>query len=263
MLSPTATVWLSYGVLVCAFVAWAVMIWRDFQRQHYTLAQYPIFLLNRLMSRLLWRAEISGPLPVPDGQGAVIVCNHRGPIDPAFIALGTDRSVHWMVAREFCQMRGIRWFFRTVQAIPVGRAGIDTASTKLAIRYVRQGDLVGLFPEGRINETDRLLLPGRPGAALIALRARAPVIPCHIADSPFDGSVFGFLVIPAHTRLRVGEPIDISPYYDRAGSREVQAELTKLFLREIARLGGVDKYEPELAGRNWKTADVELSATGT
>ncbi len=262
MLSATTTVLLSYGVLCGAVLAWAAMIWGDFRRRHYSPAQYPIFLFNRLITRLLWRAEISGPLPVLPGQGAVIVCNHIGPIDPAFFALGIDRSVHWMVAREFVDMPVLNWFFRKVEAVPVGRGGIDTAATKLAIRYVQQGDLLGLFPEGRINDTERLLLPGRPGAALIALKARVPVIPCHISDSPYDGTTFGFLLMPARTRLRIGKPIDLSPYYDRTSDRNVQVELTKLFLREIARLGGVDKFEPELAGRNWKTANNALTAAG-
>ncbi len=262
MLSSSTTVILSYGVLCGAVLACLGMIWADFRRQQYRLAQYPIFLFNRLITRLLWRAEISGPLPVQPGQGAVIVCNHIGPIDPAFIALGTGTSVHWMVAREFVDMPILRWFFRTVEAIPVGRGGIDTAATKLAIRYVQQGDLLGLFPEGRINDTERFLLPGRPGAALIALKARAPVIPCHITDSPYDGTLFGFMVVPTRTRLKIGKPIDLSPYYDNAGDREVQVELTKLFLREIAKLGGVDKFEPELAGRNWKTADNRLPVAG-
>ncbi len=262
MFSAELTDWLSYAVFAGALAAWAWMMWRDFRGLRYTPGQYPVFIFNRLMTRLLWRAEISAPLPVKPGEGAVIVCNHIGPIDPAFIALGADTSVHWMVAREFCEMPGLRTFFRTVQAIPVGRGGVDTASTKLAIRYAAGGDLLGLFPEGRINETERLLLPGRPGAALIALKARVPVIPCHIADSPYDGTIFGFFLLPTHTRVTVGEPIDLSPYYDRASDRGVQMELTKLFLREIARLGGVDAYEPELAGRNWKTAVNDLPAAG-
>lgn len=262
MLSADAVEWFSRAVL-CGAVAVALgMIGHDFHRSHYTAAQYPIFLFNRLMTRLLWRAEISGPLPVKPGEGALIVCNHIGPIDPAFIALGTDHSVHWMVAREFCEMPVLKHFFRTVEAIPVGRGGVDIASTKLAIRYAKRGDLIGLFPEGRINETERFLLPGRPGAALIALKAEVPVIPCHITDSPYDGSVLGFMFVPSHTRLKIGRPIDLSPYYGHASDRAVQGELTKLFLREIAKLGGVDAYEPELAGRNWKTANHDLPAAG-
>jgi 1-acyl-sn-glycerol-3-phosphate acyltransferase len=260
MLPPAAVEWISLAVLLAAVASVVVMLARDFRRSHYTAAQFPIFVFNRWMTRLLWRAEISGPLPVKPGEGAVIVCNHIGPIDPAFIALGTDRSVHWMVAREFCEMPILKIFFRTVEAVPVGRGGIDTAATKLAIRYAQRGDLIGLFPEGRINETERLLLPGRPGAALIALKAEVPVIPCHITDSPYDGSILGFLLVPSRTRLKIGKPIDLSAYYGQASDRAVQGELTKLFLREIAKLGGVDAFEPELAGRNWKTANNDLPA---
>ena len=136
------------------------------------MAQFPLYYpFNYVMARILWRAKIVGKLQIPPGQGAIIVCNHIGPIDPSFIALSTHRIVHWMVAKEYCSDPTMSWFFTIMQAIPVNRRGVDTAATKLAIRYASQGDLVGLFPEGRINDTDRLLLPGRPGAALIALRA--------------------------------------------------------------------------------------------
>jgi len=109
-------------------------------------------------------------LTAMDGR-AVIVCNHRSPLDPAYVQLALPRLAHWMVAREYSLQPGMSWLFRLLWAIPVNRGGVDTASTKAAIRFAQQGDLVGLFPEGRINDTPAVLLPGRPGAALIALRA--------------------------------------------------------------------------------------------
>ncbi len=172
-MSGTETTWLAVGVIAAvaiALAAWVVWLYR---RTNYTLAQFPLFYpFNFVMARILWRAEVTGTLDIPPGQGAVIVCNHIGPIDPSFIALATDRIVHWMVAKEYCVHPAMSWFFNTMQAIPVNRRGVDTAATKLAIRYAAQGDLVGLFPEGRINDTGAVLLPGRPGAALI--RAEGP-----------------------------------------------------------------------------------------
>ena len=112
-----------------------------------------------------------------------------------------------------------------------------------------------MFPEGRINTTDGILLPGRPGAALIALKARVPVIPCYIDGSPYDGTPYGALLMPANVRLRIGRPIDLSPYYDRGGDREVQEDLTRRFLKEIARLAGNPDFEPRLAGRFYKPVE--------
>lgn len=252
MLSDDATRILAQGVLALAavsFIAWLVIV---FLRSPYTLAQFPLYMLDLWMTRVRWRARVEGRVSPPPGQGAVIVSNHIGPIDPAFIALACDRPVHWMVAREYFEQPPTGLALRALQAIPVGRAGIDTAATKLALRYAKQGELVGMFPEGRINDTRRLMLPGRPGAAMVALKARVPVFPCYIEGSPNDGTTLGFMLMTARTRLKVGPMIDISEYYGRDGDREVLEELTKRFMVEIAKLAGVEDYEPELAGRRWK-----------
>ncbi len=260
MLSDPQTRLLACGVLAAMAVglaAWIVVLFRSL---HYTLAQFPFFYpFNLVMARVLWRGEVVGRLEIGPDEGAVIVCNHIGPIDPSFISLVSDRIVHWMVAREYCTHPIMAWFFRIMKSIPVNRGGIDTAATKLAIRYAQQGGLVGLFPEGRINTTDRLLLPGRPGAVLIAVKARVPVIPCFIQGSPYDGTSLGCLFMSAHARLKIGRPIDISDYYDREGEKDVLEELTKRFLVEIARLAGVEDYPAEVAGRNWKTGAAPVA----
>jgi len=257
MLSPAATESLAVCVLVAAGVVvlgWAAV---GLRRSPFTIPQTAIFSLNYVVARVLWRAQLNGRLSIPPDQGAVIVCNHRGPIDPAFIALTVDRVVHWMVAEEYCRHPALAWFFRICEVIPVSRAGIDTAATKAAIRYAQQGALVGIFPEGRINITEQTLLPGRPGAAMIALRARVPVVPCYLSGSPYDGTPFGCLLMPASARLVVGRPIDISPYYGRENDREVLEELTRMFLAEMARLAGHPGFEPQLAGRFYKPGLAE------
>ncbi|HEX4132720.1 MAG TPA: lysophospholipid acyltransferase family protein [Pirellulales bacterium] len=260
MLSPANTAVLACVVLVVLIATLVTWIVRIYRRTSFTLAQFPVYMFSLAMTRVLWRARVEGSVPFGPGQGAVIVCNHAGPIDPAFVALACGRQVHWMVAREFVEGLLFGWALRILQVIPVGRGGIDTAATKLAVRYAQRGDLVGLFPEGRINETRELMLPGRPGAALIALRARVPVVPCYISGSPNDGTSWGFLFLPAKTYLKVGQPIDLSEYFDReVRDRDVLEELTKRFMVEIAALAGVPNYQPRLAGKNWKTAASAVS----
>jgi 1-acyl-sn-glycerol-3-phosphate acyltransferase len=209
------------------------------------------------MTRVVWRTTISGRLPIADDRGAVIVSNHKSGIDPAFIALTTRRPVHWAVAREYCRHPLLGWFFSTLACIPVNRAGIDTAATKAAIRYAQSGDLVGMFPEGRINTTNELLLPGRPGAALVALKARVSVVPCFIRGSPDGGNILSPLFKTAKVTLTIGQPIDLSPYYGRESEDGVLEELTGRFLVEIARLGGVPDYTPRLAGKRWKSEPLD------
>ncbi|HEX5444918.1 MAG TPA: lysophospholipid acyltransferase family protein [Pirellulales bacterium] len=221
-----------------------------------------MWLFDLFYARVVWRTEISGPLPVDEHEGAVIICNHTSGIDPMVIQLCTDRVVHWMVAREYYEMPLAKYAFRAVNTIPVNRGGIDTAATKMAIRLAQEGGLVGLFPEGRVNTTDALLLPGRPGAALIALKARVKVIPIFVSGVPYNGTALGSFFMTGNASVTVGEPIDLSPYFDREGDKAVLPDLTKRFLVEIAKLAGVDDFEPHLAGRQWKTGNEGTESDG-
>lgn len=251
---------LAVVVLLAAAAGLVVWAYAAFRRTQYTLAQAPLYLLNQFMARFLWRAQVHGRLPIADDQGAVIVSNHLGPIDPGFIGLVTNRPVHWMVAREYCEHWFTGWALRILGAIPVNRGGVDTAATKLAIRYAQQGELVGMFPEGRINTTDRLLLPGRPGVTMVAIKAQVPVVPCYITGSPGGFNEFAFLITPSRTRLRVGQPVDLSHYYGRDNDKQVLEEVTRTLLRAIAHLAGDDHFEPELAGRRWKPGSEDGDA---
>ena len=199
--------------------------------------------------------EDLGPIPVGPDQGAIIISNHRSPVDPCFIELGTHRVIHWLIAKEYFNDRKLGWFLRMCEAIPTNRAGVDTAATKMAIRYAQNGGLVGLFPEGRLNTTDEFMLSGRPGVALIALKARVPVIPCYIEGSPYDGTTLGALMMCARVKVIVGRPVDVSEYRGREKERGVLEELTRRLMKEVARLGGHPDFEPELAGRFYRPND--------
>lgn len=223
----------------------------------YTWPQIALAMINWFYVRLIWRVTIHGKMPDFGDKGVVIICNHASGVDPMFIQVVMRRVVHWMVAREYTDRKSIGWFFRIVEAIPVNRRGVDTAATKMAIRYCEEGEAVGMFPEGRINTTDELLLPGRPGAALVAVKAGVQVLPCYVRGAPFDGNEFRSFRTFARTHLTIGEPMDISEeiaaYNENHGEaeKEVLNALTLRFLQEIAKLAGEPEFKPRLAGRKW------------
>jgi 1-acyl-sn-glycerol-3-phosphate acyltransferase len=245
----TARDLLSVAVLIACGLVPILWVLRAYRRTAFTPGQAWLMALNFAYTRLMWRTTSTGRLELAPQQGAVIVCNHRCSLDPAFIQMLLPRMAHWMVAREYCENRAIGWFFRVCRSIPVARGHIDTAAIRLAIRLAQEGGVVGMFPEGRINESRDLLLPGRSGAVLVAIKARVPVIPCYIEGSPYDGTVWGCLFMTARVRLAVGRPIDLSPYYGRENERAVLEELTRRFLREIALLAGRPDFQPQVAGR--------------
>jgi 1-acyl-sn-glycerol-3-phosphate acyltransferase len=211
-----------------------------------------------LLCKFLWQTRWLNELPIRHDQGAIIVCNHKSSIDPFFIQTATRRKTHWMVAREFCEHPALSWFLSACEVIPVSRAGIDTAGTKAAIRLAASGEIVGMLPEGRINMTEQFMLPARPGAALVALKANVPIVPCYIRGSPFRRHTWSPLLMPARVEVRFGRPIEMAEFHGREDEHEAIQEITRRALKAIAELAGRSDFEPQFAGRHWKPTQQEI-----
>jgi 1-acyl-sn-glycerol-3-phosphate acyltransferase len=229
-------------------------------RSRLTFPQGVLWIIALLFVRLLWRAHLPRHMPAGSEKGAVVICNHRSSVDPFFLQVCCDRPMHWMVAREYCEHWAFGWFLRTCEVISVSRSGSDMAATRAAIRYAQRGDLISMFPEGRINMTEQLMLPVRPGAIMVALRARAPLVPCYIAGAPYGGTAASPFFMSARVRLQFGEVIDLSPYYDQEQNDALVKELMTRVVKAIAKLAGQDDFQPEFAGRKWKPTDEEIQA---
>jgi 1-acyl-sn-glycerol-3-phosphate acyltransferase len=233
--------------------------WLVLRPRRMNLFQAFLWGIAFLLCKLLWRARWLNRLNIDEGRGAIIVCNHRSSVDPFFLQTATGRKIHWMVAREYCEHPALRWFLTACEVIPVSRGGIDTAATKAAIRIASQGGLVGMLPEGRINMTEQFMLPMRPGAAIVALKARVPVIPCYIRGAPYRRYSWSPLLMPARVEIRFGEPVDLSDLVDRQReSRLAQAAMERI-ARAIAALADQPDFQPQIAGKNWKPTEQELA----
>jgi len=245
--------WLACGWLILLASTPLAVVWSRWRRTQYSAFQYLLFSLTYGIVRFQWRASLPLRPPAPPGQGAVLIANHSSSVDPFFIQMTLGKPSHWMVAREYCESRALGWFLRQCEVIPTSRAGVDTGSTKLAIRLAAQGELVGLFPEGRLNKSSEFMLPMRAGAIMVALKAKVPVIPCYIQGSPFRGAVWSPFMMTARTRITYGQPIDLSEYYDRRNDDGLFGELMCRCALEIAKLAGRTDYQPKLAGRRWNS----------
>ncbi len=220
----------------------------------FTPVQWLLYFGNVLLVRVLWRAELPERLPLPADRGAVIICNHRSSVDPCIVQVACGRRLtHWMVAQLYRERTFIGWLLKKFEIIPVRRRGMDFSATKAAIRWVADGALVGMLPEGTINTTDQFMLPVRPGAVLIALKARVPILPCYLEGSPYHKVPWRPVFMRARVRLKVGSPIDLSEYFGREREDGVIQRLTLECVQEIANLAGRDDFQPQLAGRDWKT----------
>ncbi|HZK82792.1 MAG TPA: lysophospholipid acyltransferase family protein, partial [Humisphaera sp.] len=134
---------------------------------------------NLAFTRLYHDLRVCRRPSLPRIGPAILVCNHTSGLDPLLLQSCCKRLVIWMMAKEYYDLKPMGWVFRQVQAIPVERNGRDMGATRSALRALERGQVLGVFPEGKI-ETTRELLPFQTGIALLAIKANVPVYPAYL-----------------------------------------------------------------------------------
>lgn len=134
----------------------------------------------------------------------MIVANHPSALDPLFLAAAVPERVLFIAAEEFLSVPAVGWVMRTYGCITVRRGEVDAGAIREALLALAAGRKVVVFPEGGVSPQ-----PGqsRRGAALLAARARVPVVPVAMIGT---GRVFPLgarLPRPARVTVRVGPPL--------------------------------------------------------
>jgi len=146
----------------------------------------PVYRLLRIIFALYLRIfhllRLKGVEHIP-AAGPVILCaNHSSYFDSMLLALCTRRQVHFLIHHAFYHHPLLGWFVRKCGAIPVAQSGNDKEAISRALSILREGGVLGIFPEGRLTRTG-LPNEGKPGAALLAAASGAIMIPVTISGA--------------------------------------------------------------------------------
>ena len=154
--------------------------------------------------------KLIGKEKVQDGA-CVLVGNHYRIWDIVHMACTTKEKVHFITKQELYKSKFLGHLCDIVEAIPVSRDGQDARAVMTALRYLKKGEKISMFPEGTRNRTDADLLPLKGGAALFAIKARVPVYPvmCLRKTRFFR-----------RTKIVVGDGFELSEFYDKRMSAE-------------------------------------------
>ncbi len=198
--------------------------------------------------RLVFRPRATGLEHVPARGAAVLASNHLSASDWIFMPLVIRRRVTFLAKAEYFTAPGVKGFLQRIffggsGQVPIDRTSADAAENALStgIRILREGKLLGIYPEGT-RSPDGRLFRGKTGVARMTLETGCPVVP--VAMVP--GRSFRLL---GRTLTRVdvvfGEPLDFSRYAGLSGDRFVERSITDEIMYEIMLLSGqeyVDLY---------------------
>lgn len=174
------------------------------------------------MKRLLWaffRVDLIGAERIPSEGPAILAANHVSWLDAILLALVADRPIHMVAKQELFRIPVIGFILRRAYVMEAHRDGSDYVLLRRALQLLRDGHLVGLFPEGTRSRTGQLQKP-RGGVALLAFHANAPVIPVAVrgTDQVYEK---GWLWHPRPVRMVVGQPLTLGQRRGRVGRQEL------------------------------------------
>ena len=193
----------------------------------------------RLYARLWHGCLINAPVAVPATGPAILVANHTSSSDGTFLQVGSVRGLTFLFAREYYDgLPLLRWVWHSTGCVPVTRGVCDIRAVRQALRRLEEGRVVVVFPEGNLSGAGSgRLRTAKGGAALLALRTRAPVFPVFVSGGPQGPDVGRAWFWPSRVRVTYGPVLDLSPYYDRPINRRLLEEVTAFLMAAIAATG--------------------------
>jgi 1-acyl-sn-glycerol-3-phosphate acyltransferase len=122
----------------------------------------------------------------PRKGGFILATNHVSHFDPPLITISFPRRIDWIAIAELFNGRFLNAFFTGLNVIPVDRSGADRNALRTAVKRLKEGRVVGIFPEGGIRDGEKSIVNGasmKQGLALLSAMSGAPILPGVILGS--------------------------------------------------------------------------------
>lgn len=155
----------------------------------------------RFFMVIFFRIKIEGKENIPQNGACIICANHKSYFDPPLLVAFNERHITMIAKKDLLKNPLMGWLCKVFGAFMVERDGKDIEAVKQSLRILKNGEILGIFPEGTRNgmaKGEKV----KNGAILMAIKSGAPIIPAGIKG---DYKLF------RKVTLTYGEPI----YYDK------------------------------------------------
>ena len=179
----------------------------------YTLARIIFgFLFHTIFPLRFHNAQIVEEMQPP----YIIMANHRSFADPMALAIKVKRyEIRFIGKRELAHGRLKSWLFSGLHMILVSRHATDMAAMRQCMQTLKEGHILGIFPEGTRHQPE-MMQEVESGTAIIALRARVPLLPVYI-----DGKIRPFHL----THIYYGKPMELDDLYAQGVNNDTAHQL--------------------------------------
>ena len=188
------------------------------------------------VSRLLWDTRIEGVENLPRTGPFILVTNHNSNVDPLMMGWASghqiDRVVHFMAKSEMRSWPIIGWLAAQAGVFFVRRGERDRAAQQFSLDTLADGRPIAMFPEGTRSRTGHLR-DGKSGAAHLAMRSGAPLVPAGISGTHRIFPAGAWFPRASKVRIRIGEPFTLPHQPTGRLDRAVMAAGTERIMAAI------------------------------
>ncbi|MCQ4044237.1 lysophospholipid acyltransferase family protein [Streptantibioticus rubrisoli] len=220
-------------------------------------------LLGPLL-RLLFRPRVEGIEHVPAEGAAIVAGNHLSFVDPLLMPTVLKRRVTFLAKAEYFTAPGPKGrltalVLRRAGQISVDRSGRATGERAIGEglrKVLAKGEVLAIYPEGT-RSPDGRLYKGKVGAAVMALAARVPVVPCAMVGSFEIWPPGRLLPRLRQVTIRFGEPLEFTRFAGMGDQEAVLRAVTDEIMYAILRLSGqeyVDRYAADVKASQAKVS---------
>lgn len=156
--------------------------------------------LNRFLCIRFHRLQ-PAQIDLPQQGGCIVVCNHVSGLDPLVLIAAARRPLRFMIAREEYERFGLQWLFRGVGCIPVERSGRPELALREALRTLQAGEVLAIFPHGRMHLDSDPPRKLKKGVAWLASQTNAPIIPLRLTG--VKGEAYTLLSVFMRSRINI------------------------------------------------------------
>ena len=177
--------------------------------------------------KLYYNPTIIGKENIPKEGSILIVGNHKHLMDQCLAIISTKRVIHYMAKKEYFDGK-FACFFKLAGCIPVDRSKKDENAKSSGLEVLRNGEVLGLFPEGTRNRTENFLLPFKFGAVSMANKTDSYLVPFGITgDYKFRSK---------NLTIRFGKPFKACDDLEKA-NKKLEEEVAKLMRENLKNSG--------------------------
>ena len=191
---------------------------------------YVVKYLILVIAKIIFRVEVNGIVHIPKKGPCILCFSHRSLLDPPVLGVFMPRQLAFMAKEELFRIPVLGFLIRKLGSFPVKRGTGDLGAIKTAIRILNKGNALAMFPEGtrvKAGEDKK----AKPGVALIATKAKVPVIPI---------GANGKYKLFRKLKINIGEPVILEEYYNQKLPMEKLQEISNHILKKIKMLMEVE-----------------------